>query len=99
MGAYAKSVTLRGNWDFETKVPRINRFQGVRSTSRSRSCRPKGRIPNRFKFRPGLPFGHVGIVGDAISNQKVKLGIFDRPAQVPVRLNFVGGLVIPFGGK
>ena len=60
---------------------------------------PERRIPYGFEFGPGLPFWHAGIIGDAISNQEVKLGILDRPAQVPVRLNFVGGLVIPFGGE
>jgi len=77
----------------------FGRFQGTLCTSWRRARTSQGGVPNRLKLCPRHPFGHVGIIGDAISNQKVELGILDRPAQVPVRLNLVGGLVIPLGSK
>src|SRR5579863_962002 len=74
------------------------RFQGGPNASGSDSRSPQRGIPDGFKFGSGLPFGHVRIIGDAVSDEEVELAIFDGAGQVPVRLNLVGGLVIPFGG-
>ena len=94
-----EKYTPSGEWGAGGERTKNQPLPARPKASGSHSRGLQGRIPDGFEFGPGFPFGHVRIVGDAVSNQEVELRILDRPAQVPVRLNFVGGLVIPFGGK
>src|SRR5262249_27121609 len=51
-------------------------------------------IAPRLEFVSGFPFGKLIAVGDLITNFEDKLNILHGTGEVPIRLNFVGNLVV-----